>query len=181
MCTVAVPDFSGHADPAILYIISQLSSVNATQLAILSRVSSLEASHITVIQKPARRSQDGKNGNWECPVCLKSFKHRDSFKGHIFRLAHPSSRPKCFLNPRNPDHVQMLADPRFLSDSFHGSALLFVSSFWQTVRSLSSSARTSLETHDMIEEWLNDGDDIDLVGVSVDGVGGGASASGSFD
>ena len=75
----------------------------------------------------------------------------------------------------------MLSDPRFLSDSFHGSALLFVSSFWQTVRSLSLSALTSLESHDMIAEWLNDGEDIDLVGVPVDGVGGGASASGSCD
>ena len=129
-------------------IMAQLQTISGVQQDILSRVSALEVDG----DSPHRDRE------WECPVCLKPFKHRSSYKGHIFRLAHPSSRPKCFLNPRNPEHVQLLDDPRFGTGEFHEKASRFVQMFWNVVHDLSSSRTTSEESLSAIQAWLQDDD-----------------------
>ena len=136
---------------SVQMILEQLRCVSVVQQTILQRVTALEVD--SAVQ---RQSRPVREHGWECPVCLQSFKHRSSFKGHIFRLAHPSSRPKCFLNEENPAHVALLDDPRFAGATFPDRALRFVASFWSTVHDLSSSRTSSSTSLGMIKRWIDD-------------------------
>ena len=165
MNVAVVPPFTGSTDAGTAYIIEQLRALATTQNLILSRVSALEMSGAVSSASRVHASSTV----WECPVCLKPFKHRSSFKGHIFRLAHPSSRPKCHLSPRNPDHVKLLDDPRFAADTFQESAEKFYQCYWHTVHELSSSTLSSEQSNAMIQAWLKDdnGEDSDLAPFSA--------------
>jgi hypothetical protein len=60
---------------------------------------------------------------WQCPVCGKVLQHKDSFRGHIRKLVHSSTRPKCHLNPCDVTHQAMVA--RFAGATFYEKAAAF--------------------------------------------------------
>jgi hypothetical protein len=85
---------------------------------------------------------------WICPVCRSPFKHRESFKGHILRLKEPvAKRTHCFFDAENPVHVALLSHPRFGTGDFGSRGAAFASQFYDTVRSCSSSSRSSESSH----------------------------------
>jgi hypothetical protein len=60
---------------------------------------------------------------WQCPICGKVLQHKDSFRGHIRKLVHSSTRPKCHLNPSDDTHKLMVA--RFAGGNFYEKAQAF--------------------------------------------------------
>ena len=83
---------------------------------------------------------------WKCPVCGEDFKHRESFKGHIRRLAHPvSAGAKCFLDSEK--HRALLENPRYGGGDLESRKAQFVMQLYDTVRSASSSRHTSESSH----------------------------------
>ncbi len=83
---------------------------------------------------------------WICPVCNEGFKHRESFKGHIRRLANPvSPGARCFLDSEK--HSALLAHERYGGGDFDSRKAQFVQQLYDTVRSASSSRHTSESSH----------------------------------
>jgi hypothetical protein len=89
---------------------------------------------------------------WTCPLCLKPLSHRHSFKGHIRRLVNMSSRPKCHLNPRNPEH-QLLVH-RFEGGDFYARARNFCQHFQAFVSRAISKHRADDASRVLVREWL---------------------------
>lgn len=106
--------FSFHRD------ISQLSTV-----VYQNYPSALEEGRIHEQPPPAPSVPDVR---WKCPVCLKTFMHKESFKGHIRKLVFGSSRPKCHLNPQNVEH-QLLVH-RFEGATFYDRSQKFCREFY---------------------------------------------------
>jgi uncharacterized C2H2 Zn-finger protein len=83
---------------------------------------------------------------WKCPVCGEVFKHRESFKGHIRRLAHPvSAGAKCFLDSEK--HRALLENPRYGEGDLESRKAQFVMQLYDMVKSASSSRHTSESSH----------------------------------
>jgi hypothetical protein len=136
---------------SLLQVVSMLAVVRdsnaalaVTHAALNTRVEQLE-SHVAITDPSnSRRS-------WVCPVCAKLFKHRESFKGHILRLKDPQSeRSRCRLDPDRPDHIVLLSHPRYGHGDFPSRACSFAQQFYDTVRSNSTSTRTSESSHSAV-------------------------------
>ncbi len=83
--------------------------------------------------------------------------HRESFKGHISRLAQPKTqRSHCRLDEDNPEHKKLLSDPRFgdAANDWDSAALSFGQQFYDTVKSASTSSRTSASSHSAVSDDL---------------------------
>jgi hypothetical protein len=95
---------------------------------------------------------------WVCPVCRESFAHRESFKGHVSRLAQPKSeRSHCKLDPDNTEHQKLLSDPRFgdPNGDWNERALSFGQQFYHTVKCHSVSTRSSEQSHSAVSDlWV---------------------------
>lgn len=89
---------------------------------------------------------------WHCPLCRRVLTHRHSFKGHIRRLVNMSSRPKCHLNPRNPDHVQLAH--RFEGADFYTQSRNFCKHFQAFVSRAISKNRDEDVSRELVSEWL---------------------------
>lgn len=119
-------------------ILSQNQALLTQNLALADRVSALESQ---ISSRPSTASD--KSQVWICPVCHEVFKHRESFKGHIRRMMFPSERPHCFLDPLSPEHVALLAHPRYGDGPFEDRASNFKSQLYSTVKSNSVSTMSS--------------------------------------
>ena len=87
-----------------------------------------------------------------CPVCSQVLMHKESFKGHIRKLVHQSSRPGCHLNPRDEDH-------RLLVRHFHGSTFCeqarnFCAEFYAQTRSSCTKRDDDEHSRRHISDWL---------------------------
>ena len=110
-----------------------------------ARVADLEAGRARHRASPYERR------DWKCPVCNQPLKHRESFKGHIRRLiVRSSDRTHCFLDIDNPAHVALLAHPRYGDGDFNARAVVFSQQLYDTVKSNSSSTRTSESSHSAV-------------------------------
>ena len=115
------------------------------QASLSARVAQLEG------QNGKRSSSGGSDCRWICPVCWKPFAHRESFKGHIRRLTEsPSEHMHCYLDPGKPEHVALLSHPRYGDGDFRSRAAAFAAQLYQTVKSSSSSSRTSASSHSAV-------------------------------
>lgn len=133
-------------------ILTLLSASQSSTSALQSRMSELESEHFA---KKMRRSNP--SSLWVCPVCRESFSHRESFKGHISRLAQPKTqRSHCRLDEDNPEHKKLLSDPRFgdAANDWDSAALSFGQQFYDTVKSASTSSRTSASSHSAVSDDL---------------------------
>ena len=118
-----------------------------------ARVADLEAG------RARRRASPYERRDWKCPVCNQPLKHRESFKGHIRRLIVPSSdRTHCFLDIENPAHRALLAHPRYGDGDFNARAVVFSQQLYDTVKSNSSSTRTSESSHSAVSFIFVDDD-----------------------
>lgn len=116
----------------------QLAIQNATLIvqnaSLVERISALE--QIVVARQP--------HGSWPCPVCGHIYSHRESFKGHIRRLALPvTHRAHCFLDPNNAEHQALLSHDRYGDGDFDSRAKNFAIMLYDTVKSNSSSTMSS--------------------------------------
>lgn len=92
---------------------------------------------------------------WTCPVCSEGFKHRESFKGHIRRLAHPvSPGARCFLDPAVKEHRALLAHERYGNGDFDSCKAQFVQQLYDTVKSASTSRRSSESSHRQVRAGI---------------------------
>jgi hypothetical protein len=92
---------------------------------------------------------------WICPVCSEGFKHRESFKGHIRRLAHPvSPGARCFLDPAVKEHRALLAHERYGNGDFDSCKAQFVQQLYDTVKSASTSRRSSESSHRQVRAGI---------------------------
>jgi hypothetical protein len=129
-------------------VLRLLSASRSQHTVLESRICQLE---IASSAKRIRRSNPA--SLWVCPVCREPFAHRESFKGHISRLAEPKSeRSHCRLDPQNPEHVKLLSDPRFGDGDWDSRSLRFGQQFYDTVKSVSSSTRTSESSHSAVSD-----------------------------
>jgi hypothetical protein len=123
-----------------------LASQNATLIVqtadLTSRIIALEA-NAAVAQAPSEFDR------WECPVCHAPFKHRESYKGHIRRLAQNpvDDAFRCYLDSQNPLHVALLGHPRCGTGDFGSRAQLFSGLLYDQVKSNTSSRTTSESSH----------------------------------
>ena len=133
-------------------ILDLLYASHTTNSALESRMAELESEHSA---RKMRRSNPA--ALWVCPVCRDPFSHRESFKGHVSRLAQPKSeRSHCRLVQDNPEHKKLLSDPRFgdAESDWDAAALSFGQQFYDTVKSVSSSTRTSSSSHSAVSDDL---------------------------
>ena len=112
-----------------------------------SRISALE--DIAGSLATAGRHAVDSDGDWVCPVCNEQFKHRESYKGHIRRLAQsPLSRgSRCFLDKDNEAHVILVQHARYGVGDFDSCAGAFASMLYDTVKSASTSRTSSQNSH----------------------------------
>jgi len=88
---------------------------------------------------------------WMCPVCHEEFKHRESFKGHIRRLANPvTPGARCFLDCDNADHVALLDHSRYGDGDFASRKEQFAQQLYDQVKSASTSRRSSESSHRLV-------------------------------
>jgi hypothetical protein len=130
-------------------VVCMLSESHTANAALAARISMLELS--------ASGSRSEERQKWSCPVCLKAFAHRASFKGHIRRLAisdPTSGRNHCFLDPERPEHIALLAHPRYGNGDFKSRACAFSHQMYDTVKSNSTSTRTSESSHSAVSDIL---------------------------
>ena len=144
---------------------SKLDSISATQATILHQNQALASQNATLITQNAELcarvaalelragSHDTASDlccEWRCPVCHETFKHRESFKGHIRRLVYPSSsKSACFLDESKPEHVALVSHPRYNDGDgmFPARAASFSLQLYETVKSNSTSRTTSESSH----------------------------------
>ena len=126
--------------------VTEMRGLVANNAALEARIAFLESQN-----RAAQEKKDQRDLKWRCPVCLEPFKHRESFKGHIMRLKDPvTARAKCFLDCENERHRELLAHPRYGGGDFESRRLCFADQFYQTVRSNSTSTRTSESSHSAV-------------------------------
>jgi hypothetical protein len=123
---------------------SQNANLISTTADLANRIAALEASAASA------NSQGGSEfDRWECPVCHSPLKHRESYKGHIRRLAQApvDSSNRCFLDSQNPLHVALLSNARYGTGDFDSRAEIFSGLLYDRVRSATSSRTTSESSH----------------------------------
>jgi hypothetical protein len=133
---------------AALY--SQQHDMVLKQDTMLHRVSALEERLSGDVS--ARSDPDNTDPPWTCPLCRKTLSHRHSFKGHIRRLVNISSRPKCHLNPRNPEHLLLVH--RFEGGDFFSQSSNFCHHFHAFVSRAISKSRADDASRELVREWL---------------------------
>lgn len=158
---------AGHgANPETMEcILSELRKMKESHIAVHAKCSEMARSvtaltqavnriESTFGQAPSfhRPSCNRDDGSWICPVCEVRYSHRSSFKGHIRKLVHPSSRPGCHLNPLDANHVTLVR--RFEGQHFHQKARLFCQEFYHQVCACSSAHDTIQQSQDHIAAWL---------------------------
>jgi hypothetical protein len=134
----------------VVSMLTQVHNSNAalvnSNAALAARVEMLESHYRDKVSRSSRSHR-----SWECPVCQKTFAHRESFKGHILRLKDPpSERSHCRLNPERPDHIALLSHSRYGNGDFQSRGSNFAQQFYETVRSNSTSTRTSESSHSAV-------------------------------
>ena len=134
-------------------VVRLLLASQSNSSAMESRIDDLECA------SAARRKRSSHQAQlWVCPVCREPFAHRESFKGHVSRFIEPKTeRSHCKLDPDNPEHKKLLSDPRFgdPNGDWNVRALNFGLQFYNTVKSNSSSSRSSEQSHSAVsDEWV---------------------------
>ena len=134
-------------------VVRLLIAAQNSSSAMESRIEDLESAS-------AARKKRSSNGDqlWICPVCREILAHRESFKGHISRLSEPKSeRSHCKLDPDNKEHQKLLSDPRFgdPNGDWNQRALTFGLQFYNTIKSHSSTTRSSEQSHSAVSDvWV---------------------------
>jgi hypothetical protein len=150
-------------------LMSALDSIIVQQSTLMSQNDALAQQNATLISQNAdlsarvaaleRLADNGMAASaqtWICPVCHSPFKHRESFKGHIRRLAQPvSASAHCFLDESNPDHVSLVSHERYGDGDFASRAVQFTSQLYDTIKSNSSSRRSSESSHRAVRFGMN--------------------------
>ena len=123
-------------------ILSEIRKINSSQAVLQSEVQSLKREfqhrlspqdimHVSA-NAPGFVIQPGPPGlKWICPVCEETYKHKESFKGHIRKLLSATGRSRCHLNPHNVDHRLLVH--RFPGDNFEQQNAAFVREFYSQV------------------------------------------------
>ena len=91
----------------LVAIKTSLSEVTRLLIAFQHVSSTMESRIEDLESASAARKKRSSNGDqlWICQVCREILAHRESFKGHISRLAEPKSeRSHCKLDPDNKEH-----------------------------------------------------------------------------
>ena len=118
-----------------------------------SRIEGLESASAARKKRSSNEQQ-----LWICPVCREILAHRESFKGHVSRLSEPKSeRSRCKLDPDNKEHQKLLSDPRFgdPNGDWNQRALTFGLQFYNTIKSHSSTTRSSEQSHSAVSDvWV---------------------------
>lgn len=130
-------------------VLSMLQASCESQALLSARVSALEEN----ARHPSQSNQQSDQLQWVCPVCLVSFTHRESFKGHVRLMTlKKTARSHCRFDPHNPHHQVLLSHPRYGSGDFDSRALAFSHQMYDTVKSHSSSSRSSESSHSAVRE-----------------------------
>ena len=126
--------------------------ISAQNVDMMSRIKAIESRVNDMITGDAPEIANVRS-RWQCHVCGKVLQDAATFKGHIRRLAMPSSRPKCHLNPQDPNHIRLMA--RFGSDDlqFHQRVPIFSRAFYGFVRVAVSAKYDDNDSFDLISAW----------------------------
>jgi hypothetical protein len=109
------------------------------------------ASRLAALEGGSRGRRRSGQREWICPVCEEPFAHRESFKGHVRKLTLPhTGRRNCELDPLNARHQALVAHPRYGTGDFNSRGSEFVNQLYHTIRSASSSTRSSDASHDAV-------------------------------
>lgn len=91
---------------------------------------------------------------WQCPVCGLVLQDAATFKGHIRRLVHTSSRPRCHLNPSDDNHKVLISRFGADEDDFHRRQQLFSRAFYGFVRVVISAKYDENDSFTLITSWI---------------------------
>ena len=129
-------------------VVRLLQESNSSHASLSARVSDLEG-------KSRGQGRQGRSElrDWVCPVCQEPFAHRESFKGHIRSLTlTKSERSHCAFDSHNQNHQALLSHPRYGDGDFFTRASAFAHQLYDTVKSHSSSARSSQSSHSAVRK-----------------------------
>lgn len=141
----------------------QQAMLYASQQAFASQQQHLSSAQERMFQRIVQlenRAQDDYQGDhhvevssrWPCPLCNKPLRHGPSFKGHMRRLVHHSTRPKCHLNPRDGVHLSLVQ--RFEGPDFYTKATNFCVAFYAFVARAISKTRHAEISRRLVNSWL---------------------------
>ena len=123
-------------------ILSEIRKINSSQAVLQLEVQSLKRAFLHHLSSPDIEHvsgdapdsvlQPGPPGlQWICPVCEETYKHKESFKGHIRKLLYATGRSRCHLNPHNVDHRILVH--RFPGENVQQQIAAFVREFYSQV------------------------------------------------
>ena len=87
---------------------------------------------------------------WNCPVCLKPFCDRESFKGHIRNL---TTHVRCVWSSTDPNHCDLVH--KFPGDNFASKASACSLALYAEVCACTSSLDTESQSHVHIFSWID--------------------------
>jgi len=100
-----------------------------------------------------KQSEGSVNSRWKCPICFKPLAHKESFAGHIRKLVHGSTRPKCHMNPADDQHQALVA--RFPGANFYERAKAFCNAFYSEVRWSCTKRDDDDQSFEHVTAWFN--------------------------